>query len=261
MNKIRNLKIMPTSKLIFYSQNADQCEFSESELDRILTTRLVRGYRLNSEKAYYLIERDKKIMSRYGADIREYKFESASDDLIGEYQKFCWKGYSDLTFSELCIFSHVMNMLGDMYNSYNDTFKREWKEKNSVVIGKPTSVLHRDDIKSSASERNIAEQNIKNYDKHANKYWTKSIDLKRDILHEFFDISVSPYCYWMDEYSVWRLAPPHDRRYTRFKNKVVLNTESKAYVKSITLENSKKIFNARMKNNGHMKWLSFTYDN
>lgn len=146
-SNIKNLKIMPTSKLIFYSLNSNQSEFSEDEINKHLAHRLLRNYKLDKQTARKLLERDFDLIEKRSSNIEDYVFDCNrgvkitkemlyknlkiipidGEKLEEERDLRSLISAEDLTYSELCLGYTIMNRFGFFYESHNYRLKNNRK--------------------------------------------------------------------------------------------------------------------------------------
>lgn len=143
--KIKNLKLMPTSELIFNTVYNNQSIFYTRNINNVLMKRLLNKYKLNIEKADNIIKKEQEVIIKRGNNITDYIFDfnrGLSGTVEAFYKKlslheidnpllkqlkvksnvdkfWCIKT-EDLTFSELCLGWLTINTLKRAYSMRND---------------------------------------------------------------------------------------------------------------------------------------------
>lgn len=143
--KIKNLKLMPTSELIYNTVYNNQSVFYTRNINNVLMKRLLNKYKLNKEKAYSIVNKEQEIIIKRGSNITNYifdvnrglngtveafykklNFQEMNNPLLKQLKRkdhvdkfWCVKA-EDLTFSELCLGWIIMNTLKRAYSMRND---------------------------------------------------------------------------------------------------------------------------------------------
>lgn len=142
--KIKNLKLMPTSELVFNTVYNNQ-SFFISDIKNELLKRLSKKYKLNKEKSENILKREQEIIIKRGNNIADYifdcnrglsgtteafykelSFQEADNSLLkqlktkSDIDKFWCVKTDDLTLSELCLGWIIMNTLKRAYSIRND---------------------------------------------------------------------------------------------------------------------------------------------
>ena len=152
-NDIKNLKILPTSLIVFYKVYNDQSTFSDDEINETLNRRLISKYKLDIEKSKEIVSRDQELIRQRGSNLDDYIFNTSkglsyttealygklkkssfldssdpqTDILLKYYYDFASPMADDLTFSELCLGTSIMSDLKVAYQKRNNLLKRDDK--------------------------------------------------------------------------------------------------------------------------------------
>lgn len=166
-NNIKNLKILPTSLIVFYKVYNDQSAFSNDEINEALNRRLISKYKLDIEKSKEIVSRDQELIRQRGSNLDDYIFNVSkglgytTDALYGKLKKspflessdplidillkynydFASPTADDLTFSELCLGTSIMSDLKVAYQKRNNLLKRELKRNDKKDILKEYSQI------------------------------------------------------------------------------------------------------------------------
>lgn len=205
MSKINNLEIMPesgilltlpTSELIFYNTHKEKSDYLEDDINKVLTNRLIRKYKLNAKRAYQLINRDEAIISFRGNRLEEYIFnysdynssKSLKDIYLEKRRNFDDLYFESICFSELCLYSQILFNRSLILHRNNKVLKREVKEKKRILLDKKTStfdankigetIYDLDSIKSKQEENKKNELECHYFQYDVLKYIAGIIDIK-----------------------------------------------------------------------------------
>ncbi|HIT38396.1 MAG TPA: hypothetical protein IAB59_07970 [Candidatus Onthousia faecipullorum] len=152
--KIKNLKLMPTSELIYNTVYNNQSVFYTRNINNVLMKRLLNKYKLNKENAYSIVNKEQEIIIKRGSNITNYifdvnrglngtveafykklNFQEMNNPLLKQLKrkdyvdKFWRVKAEDLTFSELCLGWIIMNTLKRAYSMRNDLLPTIENEK------------------------------------------------------------------------------------------------------------------------------------
>lgn len=167
LSNIKNLKVLPTSLIVFYKVYNDQSAFSDDEISEALNGRLISKYKLDIEKSKEIVSRDQELIRQRGSNLDDYVFNvskglgyttealygklkkspflESSDPLIVNLLKhnydFASPMADDLTFSELCLGTSIMSDLKVAYQKRNNLLKRELKRNDKKAILKEYSQI------------------------------------------------------------------------------------------------------------------------
>ena len=152
--KIKNLKLMPTSELIFNTVYNNQNALYKKNINNVLLKRLSKKYKLNIEKANNIIKKEQEVIIKRGSNITDYifdvnrglsgtteefykklSFQEINNPLLKELKRknnvdkfWCVKA-ENLTFSELCLGWIIINTLKRTYSIRNDLLPTIENEK------------------------------------------------------------------------------------------------------------------------------------
>ena len=73
--KIKNLKLMPTSELIYNTVYNNQSVFYTRNINNVLMKRLLNKYKLNKENSYSIVNKEQEIIIKRGSNITNYIFD------------------------------------------------------------------------------------------------------------------------------------------------------------------------------------------
>lgn len=158
-SKVKNLKVMPTSQLVFYSIYNDQSYFQTSEINSIIAKRLTKKYKIDEENSNRLVERDSDIIISRGNDLSDYIFnynrglrgtqatfykklnksfflenkDLLTENIVKNYTRLLGPTPDNFTFSELCLGFIFMSRLEIAYKKRNGLLSQADKAENEKM--------------------------------------------------------------------------------------------------------------------------------